>query len=182
MITAKMVGDDAVLMKMRSRGAAVRNNVGLRETIQALAIQVQRLTKEKLSGEVLKNRTGHLRSSINQEVMEVDGSIVAVIGTNVSYAARHEYGFQGTEVVSAHIRRSRAQMAQATYTYTNKRGVVVTKTRQTGKYGKGGGVIQVRSFERKANTPERSFLRSSLRDLSGTIRSAIAATVMRMVK
>ena len=179
-INAKLVGDSALLLKLQGYPTKIR--IGLREAIQRLAIQVQTRVKEKLSGEVLKNRTGKLRSSINQEVQVESDSIVAVVGTNVSYAARHEYGFHGTETVKAHIRRSRGQMAAATYTYTNKAGVSVSKTRSTGKYGRSTGDIQVRSFTRQANTPERSFLRSSLKELSSTIKGEMAAAVSRALK
>ena len=180
MITAQMVGADAVLVKMQARNTKVRSL--LRDTIQSLTITVQRRVKEKLSGEVLKVRTDTLRSNINQEVIEDGASIVGVVGTNVVYARRHEFGFHGTETVSAHIRRSRAQIAAATYTYKNKLGELVTKIRQTGKYGRNGGDINVRSFTRQANTPERSFLRSSLREMAITIRTAMVDAVAKGVR
>jgi phage gpG-like protein len=175
-----MVGDDAVLVKMQARKTKVRSI--LRDTIQSLTIDVQRRVKEKLSGEVLKVRSNTLRSNINQEVLDDGNSIVGAVGTNVVYARRHEYGFHGTETVSAHIRRSRAQIAAATYTYRNKLGQLVTKIRQTGKCGKSVGDIQVRSFTRHANTPERSFLRSSLREMATTIRNSMVDAVHKGVK
>jgi phage gpG-like protein len=180
MITAQFIGDDVVLLKMQGRKDKAHGL--LRDAIQTMAIAVQRRVKEKLSGEVLHNRTNTLRSNINQDVTESSGSIVAAVGTNVAYARRHEYGFHGTETVSAHIRRSRAQIAAATYTYKNKSGQLVTKIKQSGKYGKSTGEINVRSFTRHANTPERSFLRSTLREMAQTISNAMVAAVQKGMK
>jgi len=53
---------------------------------------LERAVKIKLSGEVLKVRTGRLRSSITHEVRDVGGAVELVVGTNVVYARIHEFG------------------------------------------------------------------------------------------
>lgn len=49
-------------------------------------------------------RTTRLRNSITHRVENQGGRIVGTAGTNVSYAARHEFGFRGTENVRGHTR------------------------------------------------------------------------------
>ena len=161
-------------------GLADRVRNKLRQTMRSLAIQAQGVVKDdKLSGQVLHARTSNLRNSIYQRVEESGDSIVGVIGTVVKYGRVHEYGFDDVVSVRAHIRRSRAQMAQATYTRTNKKGEKITKVHQKGRYGKSTGEINVRSFERHMNIPERSFLRSTLRDMSGTIHEQLQASILK---
>ena len=46
----------------------------------------------KLSGEVLNVRSGALRDSVHQEVLSAPDGVFAVVGTDLIYAAIHEYG------------------------------------------------------------------------------------------
>lgn len=46
----------------------------------------------KLSGQVLKNRTGTLRRSIHPRADIEGGTVVGIVGTNVEYAKVHELG------------------------------------------------------------------------------------------
>jgi phage gpG-like protein len=156
---------DAQVAKTGERAVAVLMN--LRSTMQELAIRLQgKVKSEKLSGQVLNVRTGNLRNSISQRLVQDGSMLYAIVGTNVPYAARHEFGFQGTETVRSFMRRTKGEMKLATYFYKNSSGERVSKVRQTGKFGKSSGTGLVRSFTRQANTPERSFLRSALLDMS----------------
>lgn len=77
----------------RFAGASDRLHDRMRGAVQRLAIEIQASVKDsKLSGQVLHVRTGTLRRSINQRVDEDAGNITGVVGTNVRYAAIHEYG------------------------------------------------------------------------------------------
>lgn len=63
------------------------------DAVSRATIRIQSDVKESyLSGQVLKNRTGTLRRSINQEVKVEGYSIIGTIGTNVEYARIHEEG------------------------------------------------------------------------------------------
>ena len=65
----------------------------LRKAMLRSAIHITGYVKrEKLSGQVLHNRTGTLRRSINFDLRESDKVIGAAVGTNVEYAAIHEFG------------------------------------------------------------------------------------------
>src|SRR3990167_5318036 len=56
---------------------------------------------------ILKTKTGRLRSSIVafNLVSDREHQFSIRIGTNVEYAAKHEFGFTGREQVRAHIRK-----------------------------------------------------------------------------
>jgi len=64
----------------------------LEREVLALALKLTALVKQKLSGEVLHVRTGRLRRSIHLEMERGSNTVVAVVGTNVSYARLHELG------------------------------------------------------------------------------------------
>lgn len=67
-----------------------------KEAYQSMSRLVMELTRkvkqDKLSGQVLNNRTGRLRRSIHPEVQATGRSLFGRVGTNVIYAAIHEYG------------------------------------------------------------------------------------------
>lgn len=53
-----------------------------------------KVQETKLSGQVLKVRTGRLRSSINTRVKRIGPTgMLGVVGTNVVYARAHEFGY-----------------------------------------------------------------------------------------
>ena len=181
MITCQLIGADAVLVKFQGMESKVVS--ALRSVITRQAIELQAHVKaDKLSGQVLHNSTGNLRTSINYKVLEVAGNISAAVGTNISYAAAHEYGFDGIVTVASFLRRNKEQMKAATYHYTNKAGDVITKTKTTGKFGRSSATTQVRSFQRHQHIQERSFLRSALADLTEDYQQQMAAAVKEAVK
>lgn len=99
---------------------------------------------DKLSGQVLNRRSGRLSRSIHPEVQGGSPTVVGVVGTNVEYAAYHEYGFTGTETVRQHLR---------------------TITQAWGHPLREPVTFTVREHAREVNYPAHSFLRSSLADL-----------------
>lgn len=127
--------------------------------VKRLAIELQGYVKsDKLSGQVLHVRTGNLRSSINQEVTQEGSVISGIVGTNVEYAAIHEYG--GTLFIPPRIRKTYYKMDK----YGNiKQGF--------SKKGKSNFEMEhgARSVCQYINMPERSFLRSALKDFEPRI-------------
>ena len=112
-----------------------------------------RVKDQKLSGQVLKVKTGRLRRSINAKpVTETETGVEALVGTNVEYARIHEFGFKGSVNVREHMRKAKGQFA-----------------------------VRVRAHARKVNLPERSFLRSSLDDMRGQIDQRIAAVIGKAI-
>jgi phage gpG-like protein len=111
-------------------------------------------------------RTGTLRRSINLVVSETETGVFAQVGTNVKYAAIHEYGFDGTEHVGAHVQRSALQMSAK----RSKRDRVRD------------GTVQVKAFDRHMVMPPRSFLRSTLTQMQVEIQTSLRATILQAVR
>ncbi len=107
---------------------------------------------QKLSGQVLQSRSGHLRDSVNPDFQESETSVVGSAGTEVSYAGVHEYG--GVYNIREHERRL---------------------TMAWGRPVKEPRLITVQGHV--AHYPERSFLRSSLEENAERIKANLAAAL-----
>lgn len=132
----------------------------LQSALSRVAIRLQSRVKNKLSDDVLHVRTGTLRRSINQRVEVTGNGVSALVGTNVEYAAAHEYGFTGTVTVKAHLRQIRTQ----------------GRMTPSGKYKRGkltGDSVMVRAHDMRMHLPERSFLRSALNEMGDMARREI---------
>lgn len=159
-IIGTVYGDNFVEARIRALPEKIRQKLVNAMKVQWFALQAK-VVRSKLSGQVLKRRTGNLASSINvggpmsaTAFLDRFGSgdqIVGRVGTKVWYGAVHEYG--GNFQVKAHQRE-----------ITQVFGRPVSPHK-----------VDVRSYT--MNVPERSFLRSSLQDISGQMRSAIAASI-----
>lgn len=78
----------------RLRGIEDRMHADLLRVMRVLAIDIQGYVMgEKLTGQVLNVRTGNLRTSINQKVVDSTTSIRGSVGTNIWYGALWEQGF-----------------------------------------------------------------------------------------
>ena len=156
MITGQITGVDKVIARFGGMTNRVRDE--LRETIKTLGFDLQAyVQRNKLSGQVLRNRSGHLRSSIHPSFFETDTSVSAIVGTNVEYAAIHEYGFDDTEDVREHLR-----------TITQAFGREINPVTFT-----------VHAFTRQMHMPVRSFLRTSLLENGEHIKAELKAAVQR---
>jgi phage gpG-like protein len=160
MIKGWVVGDKEVVARLAAMPE--RLHAGILRTVMALCLTLQGKVRYKLSDDVLHVRTGTLRRSITQRVDDSKDSISGIVGTNVAYAARHEYGFSGTESVKEHLR---------------------TIKKAFGKEIKGGSVtFSVRAHSRKVNYPPHSFLRSALAEMEPQIKAALERAVAEAVK
>lgn len=156
MITGKVMGGREVVLHLKT---TLPEGIAQRVATAVDRLSLELLTKvkaQKLSGQVLKNRTGTLRRSINRAMQQGDGKIQASVGTNIAYAKVHEFGFHGTEQVKAHLRMMKVAF-----------GREVMNPRQ----------IEVKAFTRQVNLPERSFLRSALREMESQIKEQISLAV-----
>lgn len=149
MITGHVTGEASMQLYIRSRGIVLRGE--LRRVVQAQALRLLAIVKAKLSGPVLKNRTGRLRRSINERLTETADEISASVGTNVNYARAHELGFEGVVNVREHLR-----------TITQAFGNPIAPTQ-----------VHVGAHPRHMRLPVRSFLRSTLREEAPAIREAL---------
>lgn len=158
MITAYLVGDQQVLERLRALPKDV--NSGLLRAITQLGIELQRdVQQNKLSGQVLRSRTGSLKSSIDLRVDGSGGAITASVFTDSRYAGVQEYGFAGTVSVRASLRRVTEAFGRP----------IAEKT------------INVRAYNRRMDLPERSFLRSALEDMTPAIREGVEEALVEAV-
>ncbi len=140
MIKVELVGGDKVVAAIENITPRVLLRV--QKAVRDTTIAVEGRAREKLSGQVLNVRTGRLRRSITSKITEGESGAIGTVGTNVSYARIHEFG--GT--TRAHVIRAR-----------NAKSL---------KFSKGGlDVFRTSVNHPGSKIPERSFLRSSLREL-----------------
>ena len=117
------------------------------------------MQQDKLSGQVLKSRSGSLRSSIDLTVDQSGGAITASVSSGSRYAGAQEYGFAGTVSVRTSLRR-----------ITKAFGRPIAET-----------TINVRAYDRRMDLPERSFLRSALEDMGPAVREEVQAALTEAV-
>lgn len=166
----------------RLRGAGSRFHAAVVRIVTRLSIEIQSVVKtSKLSGQVLHVRTGTLRRSINRVVFDDPGRVYAQIGTNVVYAGAHEYGFDGMVPVHAYLRRSRAQMSMARFRAT-KSGQSREIAGSYKKAGGGLGEVTVRAHTRHMHIPERSYLRSTMREFAVKIRTDLRNAALEALR
>ncbi len=132
----------------------------LRRAVEAESVKLAAYVKEqKLSGQVLNMQTGALQRSIDYQLQDDGDRIAGSVGTNLIYAAIHEYG--GT--TRAHV--IEARNAQALAFQMGGQDVFCKRVNHPG-----------------SRMPERSFLRSALSENTGSIRAAIEQAVAEGVK
>jgi phage gpG-like protein len=159
MLNIKVTGDRELIARFEAIPSAVR--AALLRKITGLSLELEAKVKGKLSGSVLKVRTGALRRSIFSEVNNTDAMVQGRVASSgdVKYAAIHEFG--GT--TKAHIIEPK------------KAGVLAFMA---------GGKMR---FAKRVNhpgsvMPERSFLRSSLGDMAEAIKDGMTEAVNEGLK
>jgi phage gpG-like protein len=158
-VTGTVTGDKEVGLYLRNAPNQIK--MALRQAVAEQTIRLQRdIVTKKLQGQVLKVRTGTLQRSIDQVTTEAGDIVTGMSWTNVKYAARHEYGFTGTESVKAHMRKIKQVFGRP----------IAPKE------------IQVKGFSRSIKYPARSFMRSALRDAEPQILEALTLATHQGIK
>lgn len=160
MIAAELIGAERVVAFLEL--LPPKAMAAIKADVSRLALLLLRKVKEeKLNGQVLKNRSSTLMRSINMKVDASPQQVIGSVGTNIRYAAAHEFGFQGTVNVPAHLRMMKVAWGRA-----------VKNPRQ----------IMVGAHSMKMNLPERSFLRSAMAEMAPEITESLTTTVNQAVK
>ena len=155
MITARLVGDDAVLAWLRTTPDLAAS--GLARAITALGIELQRKIQEnELTGQTLAGRSGSLESSTNLQLDQSDDRIAATVSSDREYAHAHGYGAVG---VGAKLRRI---------------------TRAFGR-PRPRKAIDVGSDRRGVEVPKPSFMSSALEDMDPAIRDQVEAALREVL-
>ncbi|USN16573.1 hypothetical protein POLEWNIK_00470 [Brevundimonas phage vB_BpoS-Polewnik] len=150
-------GDTEVIAKFKSMPAAV--HAALLQKVHALSLKLEAYVKKnKLSGQVLNRKSGRLIRSIGSRVLDGDKSVFGIVfqSADVPYGGIHEYGGK----TSAHV-------------ITPKKAKVLAFT-------KAGATV----FARKVNhpgskMPTRSYMRSSLREMSTEISLGMKEAIVK---
>jgi len=149
-ISADFRGDKPALDRLRALPDAA--NEGLSRAVAKLGIGLQsRIRQDKLSGQVLKTRSGALKASIEVATDRSIAAVTATVSTDLDYAAAQEYGFFGTVSVRSSLRRIKQAFGRP----------IAAKT------------ISVGAHSLRMNLPERSFLRSALDDMTPDISARV---------
>ncbi len=155
-MTATMGGGDALATRLEAMPEKLAAALG-QEAVR-LGDELRAVVLRNLSGGVLQQRSGRLAGSIGVSVQQNGAAVSATLGTDVPYAAIHEYG----GVIPAHEILPQSARALA-FPWQGRE----------------------RFFKRvelpSVQMPERSFLRSALAEMEPEIRAAMAAAVSRAV-
>ena len=150
MISARLAGDDAAQRRLKALGETAGN--GIARAITKLGIELRNaVQQDKLSGQVLRPRSGSLRGGIAVRMDQSRTRVSATVYSNVVYAAAQEFGFAGRENVRTSLRR-----------VTMAFGHPITPV-----------TVDANAYSRRLDLPERSFLRSSLDDMASRIGTAV---------
>jgi len=157
-VRIESAGLDQVLIQLREIPDQVRQ--ALERAVTTEALNLVRIVKEdKLSGQVLGQRTHRLRDAVHMLGLDSrQSSIAAAVGVNLAdakYAAFWEYGFTGVEQIREHLRR----ITQAFGRPIDPR------------------TVTVRAHARHVDQPARSYLRSTLAEEAAGIRERLHAAV-----
>lgn len=156
LLRVTVVGSANVGVSLRAKNQKMLHNVNL--AIRQLTIDLERRVKQdKLHGQVLHQRSGRLAGSIHHQIEDHGPVTTGRVGTNVEYAAIHEFG--GT--IPAHIVEARNASVLA---FTPDAGQTIFRPR--------ANIPDV-------HMPERSFLRSALADMHEEIVREVKAAVRR---
>jgi len=180
-VTAEIRAQQQVIERVRNFTPRLRARVV--ETVERLTIGLQRVVMDqKLSGQVLNVRTGRLRRSIGQSVQQDGTSVTGFVSTALAYAPIHEYGGVINRISKAGVARLRVDakgnlLRQELNGEPSHLAVFARKSHKRVKEVpfEGGKSYQIRM-------PERSFLRSALRDERSGILQALRGTVSEATK
>lgn len=151
-VSVVLLGD----RKLEARLAKVPDNVrkAVFASVREWTLKLLARSQRKVSGEVLKVRTGRLRRGLNDQYQESKNEIVGSVGINrrtVPYARIHEMGGK------------------------TKPHVILPKTARVLVFQKNGQTIfTTRVNHPGSKMPMRSFLRSSLTEMRDQIRVGLA--------
>lgn len=159
MIRAEIIGANQIKAKLDALGPKLQTE--LSKSVTKLCLELtRRIKQDKLSGQVLKVKSGQLRRSVTFKVKNTPAGPTGEVGTNLPYAKAHEFGFKGTVDIKSHLR-----MVKQAW------GKPITPTQ-----------VAVSPHQRKVNMPERSFMRTALKEMEENIRVEMIEAVKRSMK
>ena len=156
MLTVQLTGADALQNRLQNAPAAIQS--ALRAKAADLAERLRRhVTDDKLSGQVLRTRSGALKASIAAEVDDDAGQVIARVFSagDVKYAAIQEYGGR-----------------------TAPHDIVPDKAKALAFLVHGAPVFAKIVHHPGSQIPARSYLRSALADMGDQILAEFTAAAL----
>lgn len=191
--------DQRVVAFIRSRGPRIKENV--RETLDTLMLELQRLVVSKLSGQVLAHHSGKLAGSITKEPTVVSGGqIVGKVtgaGGPAFYGKIQEKGGTRTyEILPVHKKAlaffpggslgagggiapvQKSLIRGLYYKSGSRRGELKEETYN--RFGQYGGVVVMKVVH--PPLPPRPFMKTSQEEMRSTIIDRIKASAAAALK
>lgn len=156
MISMVLTGDRALIARFERMPAAVQ--AALLRKVHELSLRlVHFIQTQKLSGQVLNRKSGRLMRSIGSKVEQSAKAVFGVVfqSSDVPYGAIHEFGGR----TAAHV-------------------ILPKKASVLAFNWKGANVFFRRVNHPGSVFPERSYMRSGLRDMSTEISLGLKAAVV----
>lgn len=160
MLTVEVQGDKELIAKFAAMPGRLKD--ALFRKMHLITSDLRNyIIQDKLSGQVLNKRTGKLQQSIAEAVTSANSDVIGRVFSSgdVKYAAIHEYGGH----TKAHIIEA-----------TNGKALAFMMG--------GKQVFFKRVNHPGSNMPERSFMRSSLKDKKPYIETQIQAAANEAIK
>lgn len=129
--------------------------------------------KNKDTGRAILVKSGTLKRDIKVISQSETKAEIGTTQTTAPYAKAHNEGFSGTVTVPAHTRIRTRKVKE---TYTDRQGRSRTRTSKQ----PAGGAIQVRTYEKKMDLPQRQFLGTSA-ILDGRIETAVGGKIIHVI-
>jgi phage gpG-like protein len=187
-------GEKELLQKVDRLAPRIREGVGRKALLQSALLLERHIKTEKLSGQVLHVRSGRLRSSISHRLEQIGQDLTARVGTNLVYARIHEFGGTITAKRAANlaIPTGIARTPAGVPRYTARQlianpgvgGFTRTFFRHHKLYGvtRGGRVRAAFILKKSVTIPQRSYMRTALREKQQEIVQTIAMEVNRALQ
>jgi len=158
MIRAAIVGDpnkvpQYILAKIPQFEWACRTSMA--RIVIGLQIKI---VKEKLTGQVLKTQTGRLRRSISASMSPAGPIVTGIVGTNVEYAAIHEFGGK-----------------------TGAHQILPKRGKALAFNWKGKDVVFAKVNHPGSIMPERSFMRTALNEMKPQILQEFQNAIFEVI-
>lgn len=159
-ITMTLKGDKKLIASFRRMPASLHSAIKIK--MYDLVLRLERKVKvDKLNGQVLNRISGRLARSINSDLKATRKLIQARVFSSgdVKYAGIHEYGGK-----------------------TEPHEIVPNKTKALAFLYGGKKIFVSRVQHPGSQMPERSYLRSSLKEMTPTIISELKAAAVKDLK
>ena len=155
-VSSTILGTEDLYNRLGRMTPAIRDHLVLGMNNATIRLQSY-IVENKLSGDPLHRRSGHLSAATQQDVQADEDAVIGRVSNNMDYAAVHENG--GTFMVPEHIVRwSKATMRARGYDVKNmKAGMSVE------------GMVRAHT----ATYPQRAFMRPSYDDLKDWITDTL---------